>query len=155
MEKVLIALDYDSTSQKVAEIGYSLAKTMKAKVTLLHVIADPLYYNSEHITVLGFAGGLEASQNQVDELLNLKKISSSFLDKTKKHLGDKNIKTLIEEGETAETIIKVASDIQADTIVVGSHSHKWLESIILGSVAEKVLHLTKVPLVIIPTKKAD
>ena len=32
MKKVLIALDYNPTAQKVAETGYSLAKAMKAKV---------------------------------------------------------------------------------------------------------------------------
>ena len=40
MKKVLIALDYDPTAQKVAETGFSLAKTMGAEVILLHVISD-------------------------------------------------------------------------------------------------------------------
>jgi nucleotide-binding universal stress UspA family protein len=46
LKKVLIALDYDPTAQKVAETGYSLAKTMGAEVILLHVISDPVYYSS-------------------------------------------------------------------------------------------------------------
>lgn len=32
MKKVLIALDYDPTAQKVAEIGFSIAKAMKAEI---------------------------------------------------------------------------------------------------------------------------
>jgi len=38
---------------------------------------------------------------------------------------------------------------------LGTHSQRWLENIIMGSVAEKVLHHTKIPLLIIPTKKHD
>jgi nucleotide-binding universal stress UspA family protein len=46
LKKVLIALDYDPTAQKVAETGYSLAKAMGAEVILLHAISDPVYYSS-------------------------------------------------------------------------------------------------------------
>ena len=57
MKKVLIALDYDPTAQKVAEVGFSLAKTMGAEIILLHVISDPLQYVSDkHFSVMGFAG---------------------------------------------------------------------------------------------------
>jgi nucleotide-binding universal stress UspA family protein len=37
--------------------------------------------------------------------------------------------------------------------VMGSHSQKWLESILLGSVTEEVLRKTNIPLFIVPTKK--
>jgi len=35
---------------------------------------------------------------------------------------------------------------------MGSHSRKWLENILIGSVDEKVLHHTTIPLFIVPTK---
>jgi len=45
MEKVLIAIDYDETAQKVAEEGYALAKAMNAQAILLHVLHErPNYY---------------------------------------------------------------------------------------------------------------
>lgn len=156
MKKVLIALDYDPTSQKVAEVGFALAKTMDAEIILLHVISDPLHYSSvDHIRIMGFAGHLDTSQDQLVSLSSLKKISNDFLEKTKKHLGDSNIHITVAEGDFAKTILKTATDLRADVIVLGSHSRKWLESIIMGSVAEKVLHLTTIPLFIIPTKKTD
>jgi nucleotide-binding universal stress UspA family protein len=45
--------------------------------------------------------------------------------------------------------------MKADVIVIGSHSRKWLENIVMGSVTEKVLHHTSIPLLIVPTKKRD
>jgi nucleotide-binding universal stress UspA family protein len=57
MEKVLIALDYDPTAQKVADTGFSLAKTMGAEVILLHVIADATYYTEiEYTQTIGLMG---------------------------------------------------------------------------------------------------
>ena len=154
MKRVLIALDYDPTAQKVAELGLSLAQTMDAEVTLLHVIADAAYYASaEHVTVLGFVDYQDILPIPLDNVDNLKKIAQHFLDKLKHHLDNKSIQTVVKEGELAETILKTAKETHADVIVMGTHSRKWLENIVMGSGTEKVLRLTSIPLFIIPTKK--
>jgi nucleotide-binding universal stress UspA family protein len=154
MKKVLIALDYDPTAQKVAETGFSLAKTMGAEVILLHVISDPVYYSStEYSPIMGFTGYMDMAPLQLDSVDGLKKASQHFLDKSKQHLGDKAIQTLVKEGDFAESILKVAKDLHVDVIVMGSHSRKWLEKIVMGSVTEKVLNHTSIPLFIVPTKK--
>jgi nucleotide-binding universal stress UspA family protein len=154
MKKVLIALDYNPTAQKVAEEGYSMAKAMNAEVTLLHVTSDPVYYSSEEYSpIMGFNGYMETGQMQLNSVDSLKKASLHFLDKSRHHLGDKAIQIIVEEGEYAESILKAAKIIHADVIVMGSHSRKWLENIVMGSVTEKVLHLTSIPLFIIPTKQ--
>jgi nucleotide-binding universal stress UspA family protein len=62
---------------------------------------------------------------------------------------------MVAEGDFADSILNVAKEIHADVIVMGSHSRKWLENIIMGSVTEKVLHNTSIPLFIIPTKKQN
>ena len=57
MKKVLIALDYGVSAQKIAEKGAELAKNMNAKVTLLHVVADESYYSSiDSAPFMGFYG---------------------------------------------------------------------------------------------------
>ncbi|NTW31223.1 MAG: universal stress protein [Bacteroidetes bacterium] len=154
MKMVLIALDYDPTAQKVAEEGYALAKAMNAEVILLHVISDPINYSAPgHVTIMGFAGYLETSTLQIDSVDALKKASINFLDKSKQHLDDKTIQTIVGEGDLSESILKTAKSKHADVIVIGSHSRKWLENIVMGSVTEKVLRNTTIPLFIIPTKK--
>jgi nucleotide-binding universal stress UspA family protein len=153
MKKVLIALDYDPTAQKVAEKGFALAKTMGAEVILLHVIIDPVYYAStEYSPIMGFTG-IDMAPLQLNSVEGLIKASQYFLDKSKRHLGDETIQTLVKEGDFAESILKTAKETHADIIVMGSHSRKWLEKIVMGSVTEKVLNLTTTPLFIVPTKK--
>ena len=154
MKTILIALDYDPTAEKVAEAGTALAKALSAKVILLHVIAEPAYYSSTaYAPVMGFGGYVDMDFLQPDIIDNLKKASQEFLDRSKEHLGDTAIETLVEEGDIPASILDAAKKQNADIIVIGSHSRKWLESIVMGSVAEKVLHHTSVPLFIIPTKK--
>ncbi|RIH63408.1 universal stress protein [Mariniphaga sediminis] len=154
MKKILIALDYDPSAQKVAETGFSFAKTMKSAITLMHVLVNPQDYKlTEPIKVMGFAGHLDTSKVMQEETFNPEKVGIQFLDKSKLYLGDNSIETLIKEGDCAETILKEATRISADIIVMGSHSRKWFENTTMGSVTEKVLQNTTIPVLIIPTKK--
>jgi len=154
MKKVLIALDYNPTAQKVAEAGFSIAKAMNAEITLLHVISDPMYYSSvEYSPIMGFNGSIEIGPVNPINSDSIKKAALHYLDKSRQHLGDKNIKTMLGEGDYADSILKSAKDIKADMIILGSHSRKWLENILIGSVTEEVLHHSTIPLLIIPTKQ--
>ncbi len=57
MKKILVAIDYDPSAEKVAETGHALAQAMKAELVLLHVIAEPSYYSSmEFSPIMGFTG---------------------------------------------------------------------------------------------------
>jgi nucleotide-binding universal stress UspA family protein len=154
IKRVLIALDYNPTAQRVAEEGFSMAKAMNAEITLLHVISDPIYYSStDYSPIMGFGGFMETNQLQMNNVDSLNKATMHFLDKTRNHLGDKAIKTLVGEGEVAESILSTAKEIHANIIVLGSHSRKWLENIVMGSATEKVLRHTSIPLFIVPNKK--
>ena len=144
IKKVLIAMDYDQTSQKVAETGFSMATAMNAETILMHVISEqPVYYSA--YTYM--------RELKVDILGDLKVSTQEFLNKTKKLLGDDSIKTILKEGEIAQTILQTAKELNVDVIVMGTHSRKWLENIIMGSEAANVLKDTTIPLFIVPTKK--
>jgi len=153
-KKVLIALDYDPTAQKVAETGYSFANAMGAEVILLHVISDPVYYASpDYSPVMGFTGYMDMGPLTLDSVEGLKKASHNYLLRISQHLNDESIKLLVKEGDYASTILETATTLHADAIVMGTHSRKWLEKILMGSVTEEVIGQSSIPLFIIPTKK--
>jgi nucleotide-binding universal stress UspA family protein len=154
MKKILIALDYNPSAQTVAETGFALAKGMQAEITLLHVMADPSYYAAyEYSPIMGFNSNFISPETLPPDISDeIKKAAVEFLNRSKEHLDDAGIKTLVKEGEVAATIVQTATDLQADIIVLGSHSRRGLEKILMGSVAEKVLHHSSIPLFIIPTK---
>lgn len=154
MKKVLMAMDYNPNATRIAEIGFSFAKAMHAEVTLLHVVENEVYYTSFITSPITGIGDFDsATFYQYMNADGLSDAANYYLEKIKKHLGDPKIKTLVENGEFAEVILKTAKHLKADLIVMGSHSQKWLEQILIGSTTENVLNQTKIPLLIIPTKK--
>ena len=76
-----------------------------------------------------------------------------YLEKIKQHLNDETITISVKVGDTADEILENAIQMHADLIVMGTHSKKWLEKILVGSAAQNVLENTKIPLLVIPTKK--
>lgn len=146
MKKILIAIDYDPTAKRVAAEGFSMAKEMNAKVILLHVVSNPVLYYSTYMVI---------APSQIKSNDELKAISQIFLDKSKHDLGDDNIQTIVKEGDIGESILETARDQKVDIIVLGTHSRKWLENILIGSVAENLLRLSTFPLFIIPIKKQE
>lgn len=156
-EKVLIALDYNPTAQKVAELGFVVAKSMNAKIVLLHVIPDLVYYFSrDYSPIMGFNGYTDAGPITSESGETLLNASTVFLDKARTHLGDPEIEIIVKQGDVSSIILDTVKDIKADCIVMGSHSHKWLEQIVSGSVSQKVLLKTTVPILQIPvTEKTE
>ena len=146
INKILIALDYDPTAIKISEVGFTFAKAMNAEIVLVHVIVDLVAYSLTYLNM----GPL-----QLESVMELKDASEQFLQKTKIHLGDLTIQTVVKEGDFAECILATAGELDVDVIVMGSHSRKWLENIVMGSVTEEVLRKTTVPMFIVPTKKRE
>lgn len=156
MKKILIALDYDPTAQTVAETGHKLAKAMKARTILLHVISDATYYSSlNYSPIMGFGGFSSIDTIQTETAEELKKVAQNYLDKSKQHLGDEKIQIVVRSGDFGETILKTATDLNVDIIVMGTHSRRGLKKILVGSVAENVLHHSLIPLFIIPTRDLE
>lgn len=143
MKKVLIALDYNPSAQKVAEKGYAIAQSIDAEVVLVHVVLDPALYSACY---------LDLGELQLDGVECIKDVAKQFLDNIKQKLGDDNIELYVEEGDSANIILSVAHLLSVDVIVMGSHSQSWIANKLLGSVTESVLRHTTIPMIIIPHK---
>jgi nucleotide-binding universal stress UspA family protein len=57
------------------------------------------------------------------------------------------------EGDPAAEILRKAEELGVDLVVMGTHGKGLLEHAFLGSVAEKVLHRIKIPVLTIPIPK--
>ncbi|WP_439183823.1 universal stress protein [Carboxylicivirga taeanensis] len=154
MKRVIIALDFDPSAQKVAEEGYAIAKALEAKVTLVHVKADADYYSSlGQVVVIGFSGHQKDAGSIPSDAIDPDAISQEFLKKAMLHLADKNIEILVVNGTCADSLIKTVNQLKADLIVIGSHSRKWFENTTIGSVTQKVMLSSTIPVLVIPTNK--
>jgi nucleotide-binding universal stress UspA family protein len=65
---------------------------------------------------------------------------------------DYKVWTFIEEGKPSEKVLKVAEEWGADLIVCGTHGRKGFEHLLMGSVAERLIRHSTIPLLVIPIK---
>lgn len=157
MKKVLIAIDYHPTAEKVAEEGHKLAKQLGAQTCLVHVRAESSYYDTSYRNFFGLEGyGMAADPAlATDPSLSseVKNTTDDFLESAARHLNDSSVGTHMAEGDTDTAILAYADEWQADMIVMGTHSRSGLEKMLMGNVTAKVLEKTKVPMYMVPVEK--
>ena len=91
MKKILIAIDYTPSAEKVAETGYALATALKAEVAIIHVITEAAFYAMDYSPIMGYNGGYTTGTIEMAE--DIKKEAENFLAASVKHLGDNSIAT--------------------------------------------------------------
>ena len=64
------------------------------------------------------------------------------------------VRTVVADGEPAETIVEQAAAVDADLIAMATHGHGALPRLFFGSVADKVRHASAVPLLLIKAPRA-
>ena len=140
MKKILIAIDDGPTAEKVAAAGLDFGKHLHAELALLSVV------NSAALMTDGAVTPQELSEVMINDF---RKNHLLLIDKVFKA---NKIFTFVEVGKLPETIIKVASEWDADVIVIGTHGRTGMSHLVLGSVAEKVIRHSAKPVLVIPTK---
>ncbi len=152
MKKVLIAIDYHPVSEKVARAGYELAQKMNAEVCLLHVLADMSYYSMQYQPFLGYEGYDDMALD-INVASEMRQVAKDYLKTAASHLNDEKVSTKLIEGDKATAILEYAEQWNADLIVMGTHSHSFLEKLLMGTVASEVLEKTEIPVFMVPIKK--
>ena len=132
ISKVVVAVDFTSTTDKVVDYGVAMAEKLGANVCFLHVVSDFEGYDMMLVhpsfTVLA-ADIKEKAEKRIADLVE-------------QYAGSCG-KVMI--GDAAEKIVEYAKEENADMIIVGTHGAKGLERIILGSTAERVVKKASCP----------
>ncbi|MFM2367859.1 MAG: hypothetical protein RL619_155 [Bacteroidota bacterium] len=140
MKKIVIAVDNDPTSEKIALKGFQLGLQLNAEITLLSVVDLTMLITESAVIPKEFA----------DITINDYKKNQQILVDT--IFKDYKVRTYVEEGIPHEVILNVAKEWDADIIVLGTHGRTGFSHLIMGSVAEKVIRHSEIPVFIIPIK---
>ncbi|MBJ9985402.1 universal stress protein [Acinetobacter sp. S40] len=142
-QHILVPVDGSPTSLAAVNQAANLAKTYSSQVTLLLVITIDPFIGVEYIN----------AQNQKEDALNHSQtMIKGILDEAKQKFADQGIdaKTKVVEGqEIYKEIVKAATDLNADLVVIGSHGRTGIKKLVLGSVAQKVLGEVHVPVLVV------
>ncbi len=138
--KVLIAVDGSSYTKKM--LAY-----LATHEDLLGAAPEYLVLNSQsHIPPRAArAVGREIVQDYYRS--NAETVLSPVSKFLERHNATYKTKWVV--GIAAEEIIKAAKGMKADIIVMGSHGHGTFGSLLLGSVAQKVLAVSDIPVLIV------
>jgi nucleotide-binding universal stress UspA family protein len=139
-EKIMVATDGSEHSERAAKIGIEIAKLSGGTVTAIYV-AD-VRRNSHLPDAL-----LLVSIREL--LIKEGKEAVSVVEKAAKEAGVP-VKKAVLEGNPGEEIAGFAVKNDVSLIVMGSVGRTGLDKFLLGSVAEKVVRNSKVPVLTVP-----
>lgn len=140
--KILAAIDFSESSQKVVEQARELAKAFSAKLWLLHVAEpEPDFVGYEVET--GVMREVIAKRFH-NEHRQLQKLGQDLRD------GGVDCIALLVQGPTVATILNQVEKLSIDMVVVGSHGKGFFMQLLVGSISEEVLHKVRVPVLVVP-----
>lgn len=138
--RILAATDFTETSDRALDAALELARRLGASLTLMHAYEIP---------IVGVPDGALIATPELATRLG--EASRSALEAAVKRVEGQGvqIESVLREGVAWEEIERVAEEIDADIIVIGTHGRRGLARALLGSVAENVIRTTHRPVLTI------
>lgn len=134
-EHIVVAVDGSPQSSKTVPFGVDLAQKYGSTVTVVHVREHARYEGSD----VDFGPPITA-EDLVDGVVAI------FLEAGVEARGEIR---RVSPGDTPEQIIEVANASHADLIVMGTRGMTEWKSLLLGGVANKVLHHAPCPVLLV------
>lgn len=131
--KILVALDGSPDAESALMHAITLARNQHARITLLTVGPSP-----NRTTAVGTA----PPPDLIDVHQEILRDSTALVPR------DVGVTTRLERGDAAATILRIAREEESDLIVMGSHGHSRFHRALLGSVSERVLAQSQVPVLL-------
>jgi nucleotide-binding universal stress UspA family protein len=151
--KILLPIDGSEHSKLATKHAIDITDKNNGYITVLFVI-EPNY---PRLPVLPIATLPTPDENYYDELRDEgNKIIKEFENEIEKNqLGGKcqniNFNTMIREGKAYIEILETMKEKDFDLVIMGaSGRHSTIDRITLGSVTERVIRETKIPVMVIP-----
>ena len=142
MKNILVPIDFSAASRNAAKYAVSLAKYFDADVAFINVIPPAVIIDD---SVLAFVMTTQAEILENNKELMEKEVKAL----SKKYLG--KITGLVKEGSTADIILEMAKEKQADLVVMGMKG-KGESNSVFGSTTTTIIRKFSFPVFVIPEK---
>lgn len=138
--KILFPVDLSESSEKLVPIVMTMIRKFDAELHLLFVVRILRYFTDiyvPHPSINLFETEMvEGAQKKMEEFRQ-----GHFADLTA-------IQTNVLLGDPADTIIGYIKDSGIEMVVMGTHGRKGLDRVLFGSVAERVIKTSPVPVLV-------
>jgi nucleotide-binding universal stress UspA family protein len=133
IEHVLVATDFGSSSLRAVRFAAELSAQLRARLSVIHVIPE----STPVVPVEGQDERERAIRHELDRFLE-------SLEKT-----ELPCEGVVRFGDPACEVVGFAGESTCDLIVVGTHGRAGLSRFLLGSVAERILRSSSVPVLVV------
>lgn len=138
--KILVAVDFSNFCEQVLECTAKQLKCTGGKAVVVYAVPSYLEFASDSIP-----------HEYLDKII--REQVSDGKDKMAgilpRYFPEGSYSTHIVQGYPTDAILQVARDEHVDMVIVGSHGHRGIEATLLGSVAEKIIRKSHVPVLVV------
>lgn len=135
LRKILVSTDFSESCSAALECARELAQGADAELLVLHVLELPVMSMGD-FPYFSLNAYEDLKRGQRERLAALVAAVST---------QDVRTRAIFHVGTAAATIVECAREEQAELIVVGTHARHGLPRMFLGSVAERVVRTSPVP----------
>lgn len=137
MKKILVAVDGSEPSMKGARMAAELAQATGSTMILAYVV----------VPVALPADFYRMASVQIED--QLRKDGEAALEQATRTFSGVNLERTLLAGPAAEALADAAEAMGADLVVVGSRGRSAMARVLLGSVADRLVHVCKKPVLVV------
>ncbi|GAB5541053.1 MAG: universal stress protein [Sandaracinaceae bacterium] len=140
IRRILVPVDFSEPSENALDYAIELAAKFGADVQAIHAYQLPVYALPDGAMMAGpeFTTKVTAElQKALEELASRK--------------SGVKLETHLLEGIPYKEVVRMTEELDADLVVMGTHGRTGLKHLLLGSVAERVVRSSKVPVITVPS----
>ncbi len=142
MKKILVPCDFSDSAVQAFKFATDVARQSKGEVILLNIMELPMMYESAMAPAISFEEAY---------LKDMKVIAEKNFDKMKAKWAKEGpkVSTLVEFGPIHTVIGRMATEIEADLIVMGTKGASGFKEFTIGSNTEKIVRSSGIPVIAI------
>lgn len=152
-ETIVVGVDYSDTSALALKRALAIAGATGAEV---HVALSAPAAADGLIWVEGDNQGVtKTAREALDDLVGHVERVTGVMQSRNESLPERPIVSHLLIGRAAENLADLASKLDADWLVVGTHGRRGLKRLLLGSVAERLLRIAPCPVLVVRPKESE
>ena len=146
-KNILVPIDGSESAFAALKQATILANSLDSKLTIISIVEENPFVNADFYY---FGADAKTMKAYFDEACLNAKHALTEAEKICANQSVSEFETKIIKAEvSAKNIVKVAEELDVSLIIMGSHGRKGIQKLTLGSVAEKVLKLSPLPVLIV------
>ncbi len=142
--RILLSTDFSQQAEQAYPWAARLATSNHGLIHLIHALEDDLVATAPVFADYMAPGALDLGSYREEFRTGAQKALDAAAEKLRA-LGAEVETHLLERGRPSQAIVAAAQEFACSVIVLSTHGHGGLAHLLLGSTAEKVVRLAKVP----------